>query len=132
MEWRGLQFPLQVDGAGQIAWSTDVADIEKSIRVILLTRPGERVMRPDFGCRIWELAFEPADDTTAGLVIHYTQEALERWEPRIRVRQVTAEADGERSMIVARVEYEIAATGETGAVTLQAGGGTVAVASSEA
>ena len=55
----GCSFPLQTDARGQIELSSGSADIEQAIRIIISTRPGERVMRPTFGCRAQELLFEP-------------------------------------------------------------------------
>src|SRR5262245_55772047 len=67
----------------------DLAEGNESVRqailLLLSTRPGERVMRPDYGCLIHRLLFAPNDDTTAGLAIYYVQRALDRWEPRIDV-----------------------------------------------
>ena len=62
---RGIAFPMRVDQSGSIATSAGVSDIDSSIRMILTTAPGERLMRPAFGCRIWELLFEPINANTA-------------------------------------------------------------------
>lgn len=64
--------------------------IRQAILLLLSTRPGERVMRPDYGCDIYRLLFWPNDDTTAALAIHYVRQALLRWEPRIDLLQVDA------------------------------------------
>ncbi len=72
----------------------DMVDGERSIRqavlLLLSTRPGERVMRPDYGCDLYKLAFDPNDQTTAGLAIHYVRRALEQWEPRIDILSLDA------------------------------------------
>ncbi len=67
--------------------------IRQSIMILLSTRPGERVMRPDYGCPLHRLAFEPADAATAGLAIHYIRTALTRWEPRIEIVSLRSEPD---------------------------------------
>ncbi len=85
---QGLAFPLQVDPQGGIALARGDHDIAQAIRVILGTVPGERVMRPEFGCRIHELIFAPNNAATEGLMKLYVEEALERWEPRIDVQDV--------------------------------------------
>ncbi len=54
---RGITFPMGVDHTGSISLTTGPEDLDRSIRVVLATAPGERVMRPQFGCRIWELLF---------------------------------------------------------------------------
>jgi phage baseplate assembly protein W len=93
---------------GGIALATGEHDIEQSIRIILGTSPGERVMRPEFGCRIHDLVFAPHDAATEGLAIHYVQEALERWEPRIDVVQVEVSRDAaqEGTMLI-EIKYQI-------------------------
>ena len=70
--------------------------------------PGERVMRPEFGCRIHELVFGPHSPTTEGLAIHYVQEALLRWEPRIDVVgvDVTSSAAQPGAMLIT-IKYQV-------------------------
>jgi len=107
----GWAFPVGVDARGRVALARRERDIEEAIIMILLTPKGQRVMRPEFGCRIHELVFAPNDATTEGLAIYFVQEALAMWEPRIAVLDVTAGSDPvapERLLI--RVEYEIKAT----------------------
>lgn len=107
----GLNFPLKTDARGQIKMSTGSQDIEQSIRIIISTRPGERVMRPTFGCRAYELIFEPRSPTTISLLQEYVYEALRIWEPRINVTQVEVTADDNiDGALVAKIEYEIKAT----------------------
>lgn len=96
---RGLAFPLQIDPKGGIALAGGERDIEQAIGIILETRPGERMMRPEFGCRAHELLFEPRDVSVRTTMKRYVQEALTRWEPRIEVQDVevsfgSGEADG--------------------------------------
>jgi phage baseplate assembly protein W len=107
----GWAFPVGVDVRGRIALSRRERDIEEAIIMILLTPKGQRVMRPEFGCRIHELVFAPNDATTEGLAIYYVEEALAMWEPRIEVLSVRAEPDSaapERLLI--EIEYEVKAT----------------------
>lgn len=87
---RGWAFPLQVTARGKFALVTEATDIEQSIQIILGTMPGERVMRPNFGCRAWELVFAPNNAATRSLLAHYVQQALEFWEPRIDLLEVSA------------------------------------------
>ncbi len=108
---QGLAFPLQVNPRGEIALVGGERDIEQAIRIILETMPGERVMRPDFGCRIWELVFAPRDPTTEGLLIHYVEQALTRWEPRIEVNEVKVSDDPvQDGVVLIEIHYTIKAT----------------------
>jgi phage baseplate assembly protein W len=90
---QGLAFPLQISQQGGIALASGLNDIEQAIRIVLGTVPGERVMRPGFGCRIHELMFAPNNATTHGLAAYYVEKALEQWEPRIEVQDVTVLMD---------------------------------------
>ena len=62
---KGLAFPLQINARGDIAMTAGEEDIRQAIRIILGTAPGERVMRPEFGCGIHDYVFSPADGSTA-------------------------------------------------------------------
>lgn len=105
---QGLAFPLQLDPRGGIALASGERDIEQAIRIILETAPGERVMRPEFGCRIHELIFAPHNATTEGLLIHYVRQALVRWEPRIEVQEVDIASDTyDRSALLVHIYYLI-------------------------
>lgn len=84
----GIGFPLRVDATGSLALVRGVREIEESIRLILSTSPGERPMRPGFGCGINEYVFAPADSGTAGLIADEVRRALDFWEPRITVDDV--------------------------------------------
>lgn len=85
---RGLAFPIHADALGTVELISADKDIEQSIRIILSTRPGERVMRPEFGCRAHDLLFEPRDSVLASKIEDDVSEALAMWEPRIEVTSV--------------------------------------------
>ncbi len=83
---RGWKFPVAVDPAsGRIALSEYEQDIKESIRIILATAPGERLMRPDFGCGIHDLVFATISRATLGLFESRVREALIKWEARIEI-----------------------------------------------
>ena len=108
---QGVAFPLQVNARGEIALAGGERDIEQSIRVILGTRPGERMMRPEFGCRASELLFEPRNSATETQMQQYVEEALRRWEPRIEVQWVSVMSDNTQDgAVVVEVNYLIKAT----------------------
>jgi phage baseplate assembly protein W len=110
---RGFLFPLRVDQHGSIALSNGAADLESSIRMVLITAPGERVMRPEFGCKIWELLFEPINANTLGLMAVAVREALGRWEPRITVEDVVVEPDRrDEGMVMIRISYLVRTTND--------------------
>ena len=108
---RGWAFPPRLDQRGQIATVDGAAEIEEAIRIILNTAPGQRVMRPEFGCRLAELVFAPNNSQTAGLAERYVREALGRWEPRISLEGVRAAPDPDHdAMLAVTVTYRINAT----------------------
>ena len=84
----GLAFPLQVDRRGGIALARDEQDIDQAIQLILGTAPGERPMRPEFGCGVHDFVFDTIDAGTVGRMEEAIRSALTRWEPRIEVRSV--------------------------------------------
>jgi phage baseplate assembly protein W len=79
----GWAFPPSASPAGDISSAAYEADIQQSIRIVLGTAPGERVMRPDFGAGLKALVFEPMNTTTVALAQHAVHQALVQWEPRI-------------------------------------------------
>ncbi len=85
---RGWAFPVRADKTGGIALVSRERELAESIELILRTPKGDRPMRPEFGCGIWDEVFSPMDATTAGRVAYDVRAALERWEPRINVTAV--------------------------------------------
>ena len=87
---RGWAFPLRVDSTGSFVLSRDEREIEEAIRLILGTAPGERPMRPEYGCGIHDLVFDTVNAALAGRVAAEVRASLTRWEPRIDVTDVSA------------------------------------------
>ena len=82
--------------------------VTQSILMLLMTPKGQRVMRPEYGCRIHELIFAPNDATTLGLAAYYVDEALRVWEPRIELVHVDATTDpADASRILVHIEYRL-------------------------
>lgn len=80
----GFKFPVLVDEAtGRFKMSSYEEDIREAILIILNTRPGERVMRPEFGCRIYDYLFESMSFSVLTSMSEAVREALVVWEPRI-------------------------------------------------
>ena len=110
---RGILFPLRVDQSGSIALGRGADDIDASIRMAIITAPGERVMRPQFGCRIWDLLFEPITPNLLGLISEAVRDAIAQWEPRVDVEQVVPMADdNDDALIRIHVVYRVKATND--------------------
>lgn len=108
---QGWKYPVEVDRSGGIASSAHEESIRQSIFIVLGTAPGERVMRPHFGCEIHELLFQPNNINTAGLAAHYCVEALTKWEARIDEVEAFAEPSGDDpNRLDIHVKYRVRAT----------------------
>ena len=106
----GWSFPIRVDKQGEIALVSREEDIRQAILVILGTRPGERVMRPDFGAGLKALVFEPINTATKALVKHRVEEALLLWEPRIDSVEVTMTDERSLGRLLIDIRYRVRAT----------------------
>lgn len=107
---RGWRFPVQLDDAGMIGCAEYEDSVRQSIWIILGTAKGERVMRPDFGCGIYDLVFEVNSAATAAKVSHAVREALLFFEPRIDVIDVAVRPDGAGEVMLISIDYEVRAT----------------------
>ena len=108
---KGWRFPVDVNRNGTVATSVDEELVRESIVIILGTAPGERVMRPDFGCEIHDLLFAPNNTTTAGLAAHYVTDALQKWEPRVDNIEVDADPSPEQpNKLLINIRYTVRAT----------------------
>jgi uncharacterized protein len=109
---RGFAFPPRLGPDGRFAWSEGSANIRDSIRVILMTEMRERLMLPDFGCGLRSFLYEPNVVTTHRLIEDRARRALATWEPRIRVEELTVDADPEDpDAAVLSITYQLIATG---------------------
>ena len=107
---------LRVSNRGSIDMVEGRSSVRQAILMLLATRPGERVMRPHYGCHLHRLVFSPNDVTTAGLAIHYVRQAIERWEPRIDVIHLDAtrsKDDAMPGLLEISLEYRVRATLQT-------------------
>ncbi|NVD97972.1 GPW/gp25 family protein [Massilia sp. BJB1822] len=104
---QGLRFPLEVAG-GRLALSRGERKIEESIRLILGTARGERLMRPELGCGVHDLVFAPGSSATEMRVTDAVRQALVLYEPRIDVLDVAAASpDGTPHVLLIRIAYRI-------------------------
>lgn len=107
----GVAFPLQVDRRGGIALAHDETDVDQAIQLILGTAPGERPMRPEFGCGVHDFVFDTIDAGTVSRMETEIRAALDRWEPRIEVSELDFDLDGvERGELLINIGYRLRAT----------------------
>ena len=113
---RGWAMPVALDPrTGLVATAEYEEDIRQSIRIILETAPGERVMRPNFGCGIHELVFAAVDTTTLQRIRSTVEEALRRCEARIDVLSVTVDEDAtSEGKLEIELEYRVRKTNQIG------------------
>ena len=107
-------FPLLtgLDEQQRPAWRHGNASVREVMLNILLTRPGERLMRPEFGAGIRNFIHQPNNETTRALIADAALRALTRWEPRVRIAEVRVVADRERlSQVHLAVRYRLLADG---------------------
>lgn len=108
----GWGFPVvRAVSDNRLALAEYEESVKESIRIILSTAKGERVMRPDFGCGIYELVFAPNSAATRGLAESHVREALLLWEPRIEILQVKVTAAGAlQEQLVIGIDYRVRST----------------------
>jgi len=106
---RGMTYPLQLGVAG-VSETAGVAKVEESIRIVLGTQYGERLMRPRFGCNLRSLAFAPNNVATANLARYYVAEGLAQSEPRIEVVDVAVTNDTAGGTLLINISYRLRTT----------------------
>ncbi|MEO0397060.1 MAG: GPW/gp25 family protein [Cyanobacteria bacterium P01_A01_bin.137] len=104
---QGWGFPMRLTLQGGMQLSNIYRNLEESIVIILSTRLGERVYRPDFGSRLHELVFAPLSDDTLLLAQIYAREAIQKWEPRVTIEAVTAVPTPDAASLNITVNYRI-------------------------
>jgi hypothetical protein len=110
---RGLSFPMRVDQSGALALTSGEADIDGSLRMVLTTAPGERLMRPQFGCKIWDLLFEPINANTIGRMGVAVRDAVSQWEPRVTLDSVDIAPDpNDAAKVMIHLTYRVRATND--------------------
>jgi uncharacterized protein len=109
----GLAFPLGVDHRGAVALARGEDDVDQALQIILGTAPGERPMRPEFGCEVHDLVFEAIDAATVGRMETAIRAALDRWEPRVTVESIDFDLSGVgEGRLGVTVGYRIRATND--------------------
>jgi hypothetical protein len=113
---RGWAMPVDLDSRTGLVQSVAYEeDIRQSILIILETSPGERAMRPNFGCGIHDLVFDAIDSTVIQRIRSVVAEALRRCEARIDVLNVAVdEAATAQGRLLIELEYRVRKTNQTG------------------
>lgn len=122
---RGVAFPPRIGPDGRVAWSAGTDNVREAIRIVLVTRPGERLFEPGFGAGLDRWLFEPNTASTRQLIKDRITRSLAQWEPRIAVRSVEVEPDpADATAAVATITYQLVATQalERVSVTVTLGG----------
>jgi Bacteriophage baseplate protein W len=110
-EGHGWRFPIGLDASGAIADASEDNKVRQSIEIILRTAPGERVMRPDFGCQIHDLVFDTISGAMVGQVASVVASALATWEPRIDVLSVNPRQDtDDPTRLLIEIQYRLRST----------------------
>jgi phage baseplate assembly protein W len=116
---KGLGFPPRVGANGRLVFSEGEDNVRESIRLILMTEPGERVMREEFGCGLRQFLFEPNTVTTRQLIAERIRRAIDVWEPRVEVDDVVVESDQDDQRLVAvTILFRLVATQAPGRMGL--------------
>ena len=106
---KGVRFPVSVNLNGGVSSSVLEENVRQSIFIVLGTAPGERLNRPDFGCRIHDLMFAPNNSMTAARAEVYCEEAIYKYEPRVDKVVCRAGANPDQpNRLDIRIEYVIA------------------------
>lgn len=108
---KGFAFPISVDPvSGRIRTAEEEESIQQAIYLILMTRKGERVMRPEFGCGIHDFAFDTMDFSTISRMEESVREALILWEPRIRDIEVNITSGKQEGRMNIHIQYVVRST----------------------
>lgn len=103
---RGWAFPLGVGATGGIAMVSGQDELVQAITLILSTYPGERPMRPDFGCPLRDYVFQSVNVELAAGLVDVVRTALRRWEPRIDVENVVVRPDpDDQALVYIDIQY---------------------------
>lgn len=122
---RGIAFPPRIGPDGQVAWSSGAQNVRESIQIILKTKFRERIKRPSFGGGLERFLYEPNTLATRTQIEERTRRALARWEPRVAVENVSAEASDDRpNAVILSITYTVRETSarEQLRLTLELGG----------
>jgi phage baseplate assembly protein W len=101
---KGWSFPILTDG-GALDYADGPEKVAQSIWIIIETEPGERIMRPSFGCGLRRYLMRPNTSATRALIRHDVERGLAACEPRIRVGEVVVDPGDDPALVLIRVAY---------------------------
>lgn len=108
---KGWRFPIVPGPTGALAWSEADDNVEQSLRLLLMTRLGERVMRGGFGSRLGDLVFRPGSDQNLRALEREVSATILKFEPRVEVLELLAEADAvDATRITVALSYRVRRT----------------------
>src|SRR5215210_6609613 len=111
----GWRFPIMPDMAGGLAYVSGDENVEQSLKILLLTSQGQRVMRTDFGSKAPGLVFAPGSLQYLGLLEATVREAVRDWEPRVELEEVRAEPDlDDETLVTVHIGYRVRQTNTRG------------------
>jgi phage baseplate assembly protein W len=103
---RGWNAPVTPDvDTRRLEYADGPRKVEQSIRIILETEPGERIMRPSFGCGLRRYLMQPNTTSTRALIRHDVELGLANFEPRIAVNSVSVDAGDDPALVLIRIAY---------------------------
>lgn len=109
----GWAHPTGPDTTGRLARSAGKRKVREALMILLGTEPGERVMRPTYGCPLRSLTFDPNSRATADLARHHVMNAIARWEPRVEIVDLMVENDHAAAALLISLHYRLRATFDT-------------------
>ncbi|HEV7589220.1 MAG TPA: GPW/gp25 family protein [Longimicrobium sp.] len=110
---RGWRYPV-LPREGDLAYEQGAEKVRQAIWIVLDTEPGERVMRPDFGCGLRRYLARPNSSATRALMAQDVSRALARWEPRVDVKRVSVDEGDDPALVLVQVSYTHVRDGRPG------------------
>jgi hypothetical protein len=102
---KGWRFPVLPDEQGALDYADGPDKIAQSIQIIIETEPGERIMRPSFGCGLRRYLMRPNTNATRALISHDVEQGLTAFEPRINLTNVSVDPGDDPALVLIRISY---------------------------
>jgi phage baseplate assembly protein W len=102
---KGWNFPVEPGLTRSLDYAEGPEKVAQSIRIIIDTEPGERIMRPSFGCGLRRYLMRPNTSATRALIHHDVEFGLAAFEPRIRVTDLAVDPGDDPALVLIRIAY---------------------------